>query len=288
MNNSQQNVLRSADAVGRLFRLDGRTALLTGGGGFLGGAIGRGLGLAGASIILADLIPEKLEASVAALRELGIEARGVAFDACDKGSVERAIDALAADGVAIDILVNAAGGNQPGATTAPPDKTIFDLDPKALRGVIELNLFGGAMIPALAVGRHMAAHGRPCSIINISSVAAALPLTRVAGYAAAKAAVANFTQWLATHFALELKLPIRVNALMPGFLLTDQNRFLLTNADGSMTPRGATILNNTPMGRYGDPDELIGACIYLASEAASFVTGTTLTVDGGFTAFSGV
>lgn len=169
-----------------------------------------------------------------------------------------------------------------------PERTFFDLNPEALREVFDSNLMAGCLMPTQAIGRIMADTGLPCSIINITSVAAMQPLTRVLGYAAAKAAVENATCWLAVHFAKELHARIRVNAIMPGFFLTEQNRYLLTTESGELSARGKLIVDNTPMGRFGDPSELGGAVVYLASEASAFVTGSVLAVDGGFTAFSGV
>ncbi|MDK2971643.1 MAG: hypothetical protein PWP23_1398 [Candidatus Sumerlaeota bacterium] len=271
-----------------LFRLDGRTALVTGGSGVLGGAMARGLAQAGARVALAARTAKNVEAAAADLRSHGAQAIGVAMDACETGAIRAAVEKVERELGPVDILVNAAGGNQAGATTLAPERTFAQLDPDALRKVVDLNLFGGAMLPALVVGQCMIEHNVAGSIINITSVSAATPLTRVAGYSAAKAAVGSFTQWLAVHLALELNAPIRVNAIMPGFFLTEQNRFLLTNEDGSLTERGRTIIEHTPMKRFGSPGELAGACVFLASPASKFVTGTTLTVDGGFTAFSGV
>lgn len=272
----------------RLFRLDGGIALVTGGTGVLGRAIATGLALAGARVVVASRTAASVEAFAAELRALGAEAHGVAMDVCDAASLEAGADAVEAAFGTVDLLVNAAGGNRPEATAILPQRSFFQLDPAAIRDVVDLNLMGGAVLPAMVFGERMARSGRPGSILNITSVAAHQPLTRVMGYAASKAAVANFTQWLAVHFARELNVAIRVNALMPGFFLTEQNRFLLTAADGSLTDRGRRIIDHTPMGRFGEAQELVGAAIYLSSQAASFVTGTTLVVDGGFTAYSGV
>ena len=188
----------------------------------------------------------------------------------------------------MDILVNAAGGNLPTATTAPQQR-FFDLPLEALDNVIKLNLFAGAILPAQVFGRAMAEHSAGGVILNISSMNALRPLTRIPGYSAAKAAVSNFTQWLAVHMAQEYNPRIRVNALAPGFFLTDQNRFLLTeSATGELTERGQTILAHTPMARFGQPDDLAGTVVWLCSDAAAFVTGVVLPIDGGFSAFSGV
>jgi NAD(P)-dependent dehydrogenase (short-subunit alcohol dehydrogenase family) len=186
----------------------------------------------------------------------------------------------------VDALINAAGGNSPGGTTSG-DVSYFDLPEDGLRFVTELNLVG-TMIPCQVFGRTMAARGKGV-ILNISSMAALQPLTRVVGYSAAKAGVSNFTQWLAVYMARECSPAIRVNALAPGFFLTEQNRFLLTDqATGAYTERGQSVIANTPMGRFGDPKELLSATLWLLSDASSFVTGIVVPVDGGFSAFSGV
>ena len=186
----------------------------------------------------------------------------------------------------IDILVNCAGGNREDATTSEK-LSFFDLPLSALEKVINLNLFGGAILPSQVFGKNMIKN-KSASIINISSMNALRPLTRIPGYSAAKAAVSNFTQWLAVHFAQEYNKNLRVNAIAPGFFLTAQNRFLLLDKDENLTPRGKTIIAHTPMGEFGRPEDLIGVCIWLAADASRFVTGTVIPIDGGFSAFSGV
>jgi NAD(P)-dependent dehydrogenase (short-subunit alcohol dehydrogenase family) len=249
----------------------------------------RALAQAGASVAISGRNLEKAAVRAAELQREGHAAAGFGFDATDqeatRAAAEQAADAF---GAPVSILVNAAGGNSPDATAIAPERTFFDLSPRALREVFDANLMAGCLAPTQAIGKAMADSGLSCSIINITSVAAIQPLTRVLGYAAAKAAVENATRWLAVHFAKELRAPIRVNAIMPGFFLTEQNRFLLTIEDGGLSPRGRLIVDNTPMGRFGEPDELGGAVVYLASESSRFVTGSILAVDGGFTAFSGV
>ena len=184
------------------------------------------------------------------------------------------------------MLVNAAGGNDPKATTSSTQK-FFDLTPQAMRGVVDLNLMG-TVLPCQVFGKMMAERGSG-AILNISSMAGIRPLTRIAAYAAAKAAVANFTQWLAVHLAQEYSPNIRVNAIAPGFFLTEQNRFLLTDGkSGELTERGKAIIAHTPMGRFGNPQDLLGAALWLLSPAASFVTGAVVPIDGGFSAYSGV
>jgi NAD(P)-dependent dehydrogenase (short-subunit alcohol dehydrogenase family) len=186
----------------------------------------------------------------------------------------------------VDILINGAGGNHPSATTKP-DLPFFDLPLDALRHVGDLNLLG-TILPCQVFGRGMAERGEGI-ILNISSMSALRPLTRIPAYSAAKAAVSNFTQWLAVHMAQNYSPKIRVNAIAPGFFLTEQNRFLLTDKDtGELTPRGQSILSHTPMNRFGDPEDLLGATMWLISPASAFVTGVVLPVDGGFSAFSGV
>lgn len=187
----------------------------------------------------------------------------------------------------IDILVNCVGGNRPNATTSP-DRTFFDLTENALEEVIRLNFLGGTVLPCRHFGRSMVNNPNGGSIINISSMAAWLPLTRVAGYSAAKAAVENFTKWLAVHLAQEHGRKVRVNAIAPGFFRTDQNRFLLEDEQGKLTERGRVILERTPLGRFGEPEDLAGAAVWLASDASRFVTGAVIPVDGGFSAYSGV
>jgi NAD(P)-dependent dehydrogenase (short-subunit alcohol dehydrogenase family) len=189
---------------------------------------------------------------------------------------------------AIDILVNGAGGNQKAATTSP-DLPFFDLPLDAMRKVIDLNFFGGAFLTSQVFAKGMVKNPSGGIILNISSMNALRPLTRIPGYSAAKAAVSNFTQWLAVHLAQEHNTKLRVNAIAPGFFLTDQNRFLLTDKDtGELTARGRTIIGHTPMGRFGEAEDLVGTAVWLCSDAARFVTGIVVPVDGGFSAFSGV
>jgi NAD(P)-dependent dehydrogenase (short-subunit alcohol dehydrogenase family) len=210
----------------------------------------------------------------------------VAADVLDRDALRRAHDDILAAWGPVDGLVNGAGGNRPEATTNP-DRRFFDLSADALRWVFDLNLVG-TVLPSQVFGRGMADRGAGV-ILNISSMAAQLPLTRVAGYSAAKAGVDNFTRWLAVHMAQEYSPRIRVNAVAPGFFQTEQNRFLLTDAGtGALTPRGQAIIAHTPMARFGEPADLLGAVLWLLSPAAAFVTGVVVPVDGGFSAFSGV
>jgi NAD(P)-dependent dehydrogenase (short-subunit alcohol dehydrogenase family) len=214
------------------------------------------------------------------------EAIAVTCDVLDKASVEAARDAVLAQWGCVDMLINGAGGNKKQATTSK-DLSFFDLPADAVQWVFNLN-FLGTLLPSQVFGKVMVDQGEGC-ILNISSMNAFRPLTRIPAYSAAKAAVSNFTQWLAVHVAQEYSPNIRVNALAPGFFLTEQNRFLLTDeATGDLTPRGRAIIDHTPMGKFGGPEDLIGATIWLLSPASSFVTGIVVPVDGGFSAFSGV
>ncbi len=269
----------------KMFSLKGKTAVITGGAGVLGSAIARGLGKAGAKIALCDIVNADKVAQE--LKSEGIEANGYYVNVMDIEKVKVCRDEVIRDFGKVDILLNAAGGNMKEATTSEELK-FFDLPLSALEKVIGLNLFGGAVLPSQVFGKDMIKNQDGGSIINISSMNAFRPLTRIPGYSAAKAAVSNFTQWLAVHFAQEYNKNLRVNAIAPGFFLTSQNRFLLTNEDGSLTPRGETIIAHTPMDKFGDPEDLIGVCVCLASDASKFVTGIIVPVDGGFSAFSGV
>lgn len=271
-----------------LFSLQNRTAVVTGGGGVLGGAIADGLAGAGAAVAVCDLLPDMAESRAAAIRAAGGNAKGYYLDVFQAESIQSCCTAVVRDFGRIDVLVNGVGGNMKGATTAP-EQSFFDLPAEGLRKVIDLNLIGGTILPSQIFVQAMLRNPGGGSIINISSMNAFRPLTRIPGYSAAKAAVSNFTQWLAVHLAQEYSPNLRVNAIAPGFFLTEQNRFLLTDKDtGAPTERGRAIIGHTPMGRYGTPDDLVGAALWLASPASGFVTGIVLPVDGGFSAFSGV
>ncbi len=268
-----------------LFSLSGKVAVVTGGAGVIGSHLAEGLGKAGARVVITDIGPT--DEIVNKLKGEGIDARGYYMDVMNPEKLREATDKIMDDMGRVDILINCAGGNMKDATTSK-DLSFFDLPYEALDKVVKLNLFGGAILPSQTFGKYMAKNPEGGSIINISSMNAFRPLTRIPGYSAAKAAVSNFTQWLAVHFAQEYNKKLRVNAIAPGFLSTKQNRFLLYNEDGSLSERGKTIIAHTPMGRFGEPDELIGVTIWLASDAASFVTGIVVPIDGGFNAFSGV
>ncbi|NIV35958.1 MAG: SDR family NAD(P)-dependent oxidoreductase, partial [Anaerolineae bacterium] len=253
-----------------LFGLEGRVAAVTGGGGVLCGALSRALGRLGAKVAVLDLFVDAAEGVAGEIVAAGGEAIAVECDVLDKGSVERAAQKVVEEFGQVDILINGAGGNKKEATTTP-ELSFFDLPADAVQWVFNLN-FVGSLLPSQVFGKLMAERGEG-TILNISSMNAFRPLTRIPAYSAAKAAVSNFTQWLAVHMAQEYSPSIRVNAIAPGFFLTDQNRFLLTDrATGDLTPRGETILSHTPMDRFGAPDELVGATVWLLSAASAFVT----------------
>ncbi|HLI07633.1 MAG TPA: SDR family oxidoreductase [Ktedonobacteraceae bacterium] len=269
-----------------LFDIQGRTAVVTGGSGELGKGMVRGLARAGVRVAIVGLRRETTERAAEVVRAEGGEAMGIACDVEDRAALERALEQVTGAFGAVDMLVNAAGGNRPLATTSA-ERSFFDLDVQAVEGVFDLN-FMGTLLSCQVFGRGMAERGRGC-IVNITSMNALRPLTRIPAYSAAKAAVANFTQWLAVYMAQEYSAQIRVNAIAPGFFLTEQNRFLVTEADtGALTPRGQAIVSHTPMGRLGQPEDLVGTLLWLLSPASAFVTGIVVPVDGGFSAFSGV
>ena len=268
-----------------LFGAEGRTAVVTGGSGELGRAMASALARAGARVAILARHTDAANSVAGAIRAEGGAAIAVACDVLDRAALERSRDEVASAFGPADILINGAGGNSPAATTSA-DQPFFDLDAAAVNQVFALN-FTGTFQACQVFGRAMVERGQGC-IVNVTSMSALRPLTRIAAYSAAKAAVANFTQWLAVHMAREHSPNIRVNALAPGFFLTEQNRYLLTNSGGTMTPRGQAIISHTPAGRLGAPDDLAGTLLWLVSPAAAFVTGVVVPVDGGFAAFSGV
>lgn len=277
--------------------LNGKVAVVTGGGGILCSVMAKSLADAGAKVAILDLKEEAAKKVADEIVKAGGKAIGVAANVLDLESLKKAEATVRAELGACDILVNGAGGNNPKGTTSkeylmPEDlvkkaegvTTFFDLDPAGVGFVFNLN-FLGTLLTTQVFAREMAEKGAG-SIINISSMNAFTPLTKIPAYSGAKAAISNFTQWLAVHFS---KVNIRVNAIAPGFFLTEQNRTLLTNPDGSLTARGNTILSHTPMGRFGTPDDLTGALLFLVDDSASsFINGVVLPVDGAFSAFSGV
>ena len=267
-------------------RLDGEIAAVTGGGGILCGAMSKALARAGAKVAVLDLRREAAEAVAGDIRAAGGRAAAVACDVLRKESVEEAAAQIEADlGGPVTILVNGAGGNLREATTGPQQE-FFDLSLNAIRAVFDLN-FMGTLLPCQVFGRRMAALDRG-TIVNISSMNALRPLTKIPAYSAAKAAVTNFTQWLAVHMSQNCSKRIRVNAIAPGFFLTDQNRFLLEDGKEGLTVRGRQIVDHTPMGRFGQAEDLLGTLLWLVSPAAAFVHGVVIPVDGGFSAYSGV
>lgn len=268
-----------------LFNIKGKTAVITGGGGVLAGAIGKGLAQAGVNIVLTDIRKENAEKNAAQITQSDYKAVAMHCDVLSTESLEETREQIIQQFGSVDILINAAGGNMPGATV-DPENSVFDLKIDELDRVTDLN-YKGTLLPSIIFGKTMAKQ-KGGNIINISSMAALQSITRVVGYSAAKAAVSNLTQWMAMEMAMKFSNKIRVNAIAPGFFIGDQNRTLLTNPDGSYTERGNKVIQNTPMGRFGHADELIGAILYLVSDSATFVTGVILPVDGGFSFYSGV
>ncbi len=278
-------------------KLNGKVAVVTGGGGVLCGIMAKALAKAGAKVAILDLRAEAAEAVAEEIRSEGGVAMGLSANVLELASLQAAEEKISAEYGPCDILINGAGGNNPKGTTSKEFltkedlaakvegvTTFFDLDPAGVGFVFNLN-FLGTLLPTQVFCRKMA-EGKGGNVLNISSMNAFCPLTKIPAYSGAKAAISNFTQWLAVHFS---KVNIRVNAIAPGFFLTNQNRALLTNADGSLTARGNTILTHTPMGKFGSPEDLVGAMLFLLDdEAAGFINGVVLPIDGGFAAFSGV
>lgn len=273
----------------------GKVAVITGGGGVLCSTMATALAQKGAKIAVLDLKLENAEKVANDINEKGGNAIGVACNVLDINSLKTAHATVSEKLGPCDILINGAGGNHPKGTTSKNHlfeedltaneelKTFFDLDPEGIKFVFDLN-FIGSLLPTQVFAKDMI--GREgCTVINISSMNAFRPLTKIPAYSGAKAAISNFTQWLAVHFA---KVGIRVNALAPGFFLTEQNRTLLTTADGSLTDRGNTIIAHTPMGRFGEAEDLTGTLLWLCGDGSKFITGVVIPIDGGFSAFSGV
>jgi NAD(P)-dependent dehydrogenase (short-subunit alcohol dehydrogenase family) len=274
------------DYVRNMFSVENKSVVITGGGGILCGNMARRLASAGARVAIVDKRCEAAQKVADDITAAGGEAIALCADVLDKAALQRcAQDVLARYGC-IDALINGAGGNRKEASTSA-ELPFFDLPQEAFQSVFNLN-FIGTVLSSQVFGKCMVERGEG-AIINISSVNAISPLTKIPAYSAAKAAVKNFTEWLAVHISQECSPRIRVNAIAPGFYLTDQNRFLLTDEKtGAITPRGQTILGQTPMGRWGDPDELMSTVLWLLAPGSSFVHGVTVVVDGGFCAFSGV
>lgn len=269
--------------MNKLFNIKNKVVVITGGYGVLGSNISKYLVKEGAKVAVLGRNKEKAETFANSISSEN--AKGFKADVLNKEDLVDVKDSILKTWGQIDVLINAAGGNMTGATIAPGD-SLFDMSIPDFQKVTDLNLVG-TVVPSIVFGKLMAEQGNG-SIINVSSMAVNQALTRVVGYSASKAAMENFTRWMAVDMALKFGDKIRVNAIAPGFFLADQNRKLLTNEDGSLTDRGNTIIQNTPMNRFGDADELNGAVQLLASAASKFMTGTVINIDGGFSAFSGV
>lgn len=273
-----------------------KTIVLTGAGGVLCSTLAEAFAKQGNKVAVLDLRKDAADKVAEKINKSGGKAIGVAANVLEKDSLKKAKEVINNAFGKVDILINGAGGNHPLGTTSNPFfamedlqnttegfKTFFDLDPKGIEFTFNLN-FLGTLIPTQVFAEDMVGR-KGCSVLNISSMNAFTPLTKIPAYSGAKAAVSNFTQWLAVHFS---KVDIRVNAIAPGFFLTDQNRSLLTNEDGSLTQRGQQIIDQTPMNRYGNPEDLISSTLYLCDDASAFVTGIVIPIDGGFSAYSGV
>jgi NAD(P)-dependent dehydrogenase (short-subunit alcohol dehydrogenase family) len=283
--NAQQLPFDLAELT-RMYDFTGKTVAITGGAGVLGGEMAGALAGCGAKVAILDMNEEGGKALIERMGERGKQVSFFKFNALDRESVAQAAKDVIKSMGKLDCLINGAGGNKPQATTSAELK-FFDLPTDALRWVFDLNVLG-TILPCQAFGKVMAEQGYG-TILNISSMNSFRPLTRIPAYSAAKAAVSNFTQWLAVHMAQEYSPKIRVNAIAPGFFLTNQNRFLMTEKEtGDWTPRGKTIIGHTPMGRLGESKDLFGCVLWLLSPASEFVTGVVIPIDGGFSAFSGV
>jgi NAD(P)-dependent dehydrogenase (short-subunit alcohol dehydrogenase family) len=267
------------------FSLADKVIVITGATGVLGEAMSLAVAEAGAKVVVLGRDATRAAARVQAIQASGGEAMAVLTDVLDKEKMQAACDEIIATWGTVDGLVNAAGGNMPGATVGP-NQDLFDLSIEQTRQAVDLNLFG-TVIPTTIFGRVMAEKGRG-SIVNISSLTAQRPLTRVLGYTMAKKAVEAYTQWMASELGLRYGGALRINAIAPGVFLTEQNRNLLVEPDGSHTDRARKFIAHTPFRRFGIPEELTGTLIYLLSDASRFVSGETILVDGGFNAFSGV
>ncbi|GAB1358917.1 SDR family oxidoreductase [Porphyromonadaceae bacterium] len=269
--------------MNNLFDVSGKVILITGGAGVLGTSMVHYFAKEGAKVVILDLARGNGQELANEINAMGYEACFIATNVLDKPTLESNYEEIMTRYGRIDVLINGAGGNMPGATIAP-DKTIFDLDIDAFKKVVDLNLFG-TILPTMVFSKAMAEQKKGV-IINISSESAIRPLTRVAGYGTAKAAVTNFTKYMAGELAIKFGDGIRVNAIAPGFFLTKQNHALMTNPDGTHSERALSIIEHTPFRRLGEPEELLGTLHWLASDASKFVTGTMTVIDGGFDAFS--
>ena len=269
--------------MSNLFSVKDKVVVITGAAGILGTAMVHHFAGEGAKVVILDRNEDAGKKLASEVKAKGFHASSLYSDVLSQQVVESNYADIMKTYGRIDVLINGAGGNMPGATI-PPDKTIFDLDIEAVRKVVDLNLFG-TIIPTMVFAKAMVDQ-KEGAIINIASESALRPLTRVAGYGVAKAAVVNFTKYMCGELATKFGAGIRVNAIVPGFFITEQNRTLLTNPDGSLTQRSHTILAHTPYGRFGEPEEILGSLQWLASDASKFVSGTVTVIDGGFDAFS--
>jgi NAD(P)-dependent dehydrogenase (short-subunit alcohol dehydrogenase family) len=276
--------MTSTDNARTLFDLDGRVAAVSGGYGVLGGVLASSLAAAGSKVAVIGRKMAAADEKVGQIRENGGVAMAVVADVLDETAIRASCEEIVRAWGRVDILINAAGGNVPAARN--DNRSIFEVPMGAFDEVMRLNLHG-TVVPTMVFGRAMADRGSGC-IVNISSMAATQSLTGVLGYSVAKAGIESLTRWLAMDLARRYGAGMRVNAVAPGFFLGNQNRALLVNPDGSYTPRGRTVVERTPMGRFGRAEELIGPVHWLCSDAASFVTGVVVPVDGGFSVFSGV
>ena len=267
------------------FDISGQTAVITGAGGIICGVMAKEMARKGVRVALLDLFVDKAQQVVDEIRAEGGTAIAVKANVLDKASLEQAREEVLKEFGSVDILVNGAGGNKAQATTGA-ELSFFDLDLDAFKWVFDLNVTG-AVLTTMVFGELLAKQGYG-NVINIASMASYHPLTNTVAYCGAKAAVANFTEWMAVNFNKNYSTNIRVNAIAPGFLLTTQNQFLMQKEDGTPTDRGQRVLDKTPMARYGQPEEMAGAVIWLCSDAASFVNGAVIPIDGGFSAFWGI
>ncbi|SRR6056297_652395 len=263
-----------------------KVVVITGGAGFLCSEMARTFASYGARVVILDIDEVAMEELARQLEEMKVEYLTIKTDVLNKESIEEAADIVRSEYGKVDILINGAGGNSPGATTGP-NQSFFDLPEDAFKWVFDLNFMGTFLVSQI-FGQLMVDQDEGI-IINVSSMNAFTPLTKIPAYSAAKAAVSNFTQWLAVHIAQNYSTSIRVNAIAPGFLLTKQNRFLLINEDdGELTTRGQTIIDHTPLGKFGDPKDLLTTIIWLVLPGSSFIQGAVIPIDGGFSAYSGV
>jgi NAD(P)-dependent dehydrogenase (short-subunit alcohol dehydrogenase family) len=273
------------DYLNNLFNINNKVAVLTGGGGILAGEMAKGFLKVGAKVVLLDINEDNLNKRIESIKHEDDEIIGLKCNVLDEENIKSVREEIIKRYGRIDILVNAAGGHIPG-TVIGVDQSVFDLKIEQFNKVMNLNL-NGTILPTLIFGKTMSEQ-KSGSVINISSMASFRAITRVMGYSVAKSGVDNFTKWMAVEFAKKFGSGLRVNAIAPGFLLTTQNKDLLTNEDGSLTERGRDIIKMTPFNRFGDPEELVGTVLWLAGDASKFVTGTIVPIDGGFSTYSGV